>query len=62
MKMIITKSTRVKMGYGTKVYEVKGTNLNAVELEKFFEDDAPFGFHCRIYNDNTEATCTCYYD
>ena len=62
MKMTITEKKRVKMACGTKVYEVKGANLNKEELENFFWDDAPFGFHCRIYNNNTEATCTCYYD
>ena len=62
MKMTITEKTRIRMANGTKVFAVKGTNLNEKELEDFFYDDAPFGFHCRIYNNNTEATCTCYYD
>jgi hypothetical protein len=62
MMMTINETKRIRMACGTKMFEVKGTNLNAVELEKYFDSDAPFGFHCRIYNDNTEAICTCYYD
>ena len=62
MMMTINETKRIRMACGTKVYEVKGTNLNADELEKYFDSEAPFGFRCRIYNDNTTAMCTCYYD
>ena len=35
MKMTITEKTRIRMANGTKVFAVKGTNLNEKELEDF---------------------------
>ena len=61
MMKVINKE-RIRMACGTKVYKVEGINLNEKELEEMFKWDAPFGFRCRIYDNNTLAECTCYYD
>lgn len=60
--MTITKINRTYMGYGTKTFDVEGVNLNEKDLEAKLESEGPFGFHCEIYDNNTKAKCTCYYD